>query len=75
VRTISPFSKTGCKSTQTGEQFMNIDANENADIRELKASEVDQASGGYAGLLVVAIALMGVAAAVYCEGKGTKPAQ
>jgi hypothetical protein len=51
---------------------MMIDAKDNADIRVLDASELDQTNGGFAGLLVVAIALMGVAAAVYCEGKEAK---
>jgi hypothetical protein len=54
---------------------MMIDAKDNADIRVLDASELDQTNGGFAGLLVVAIALMGVAAAVYCEGKEAKKVQ
>jgi hypothetical protein len=53
---------------------MKTDATENSDIRELKASELDQASGG-AGILLVVIAAMCVATAIYCEPKATKTAQ
>lgn len=53
---------------------MKTDPNENGDIRELNTSEVDQASGG-AGILLVVIAAMCVATAIYCEPKATKTAQ
>ena len=53
---------------------MKIDVNEKCDIRELNVSELDQASGG-AGILLVVIAAMCVATAIYCEPKATKTAQ
>jgi hypothetical protein len=55
--------------------IMTTDATENADIRELNASELDQASGAAAGLILVAIAVMCVATAHYCEPKAGKTAQ